>query len=152
MHCAALYHVAFLPIIDLVVCRDVTEPAKIWISQIWVRMWICHTATVKAHIWLLSTHWITIYLCPHILNTELDESSDPNQCVVSTNIRKQLFSAYLFTFIWLMADCNEWLRLSKTKVESKSNVNEFENPLDFRFAKMSESDNIRIQIRTLSHP
>jgi len=41
-------------------------------------------------------------------------------------------------------------RLSKIKVEYKSNVNKFENPSDFGFAKkLSESNNI--WIRTQSH-
>ena len=48
---------------------------------------------------------------------------------------------------------NDERRLSKTTVESKSDVNVFENLSDFGFAKKSsESNNIRIRIRTPSHP
>jgi len=30
------------------------------------------------------------------------KSSDPVRCLLHTDIIKQLFSAYLFTFVWLM--------------------------------------------------
>jgi len=47
---------------------------------------------------------------------------------------------------------NDEKRLSKTKVESESDVNEFENAADFGFAKkISESGNIPNPIRTPSH-
>jgi len=36
-------------------------------------MWICHTITAKVYISLLCTHWITIYLCPYVLNSKSDE-------------------------------------------------------------------------------
>jgi len=58
----------------------------------------------------------------------------------------------LVTFTWLMMECNE-RKLSKMTTESESEVNESENPSDFGFVKkLSESDNIRIQIWTPPHP
>jgi len=59
--------------------RDVTEHSKIYICCIWILYFksvgfgcgFVNTITAKVHIRLLSTHWVSIYLCPYILNTDV---------------------------------------------------------------------------------
>jgi len=69
---------------------------------------------------------------------------------------KELFSAYLFTFAWLIFywQCDElWKKtFQKGSRYSESDESVYENPSNFRFAKKLSDSDIQIWIRTLTHP